>query len=51
MAKKYHPDSSGTSEKQSAKYAELEEKFVTITKAYHYLRDLSEEEINLNKEK
>ena len=51
MAKKYHPDSSGTSEKQSAKYAELQEKFVTITKAYHYLRDLSEEEINLNKEK
>lgn len=49
MAKKYHPDSATTGSDKPAKNQELEEKFVTISKAYQYLRDLSEEEINLNK--
>lgn len=51
MAKKYHPDSTGTSSGKAPPQNKqhLEEKFVSISKAYQYLRDLSEDEINLNK--
>lgn len=56
MAKKYHPDSADgnggkVDAKETSKNKEMQQKFVHISKAYQYLRDYTDEEINANKEK